>query len=523
MSSILRTRADIDSSRAIGKLDLLRNPAFLPPRVGTLDRTLLTLALLSATLLRVIGLNSVGLNSDEAVYAAQSASLAGNPNFTPLFPVVRAHPLLLQVLMSPLYHAGRPDTVGRYVTAAFGVATVALVYVLGAVMFERRVGAVGALVLAIMPYHVMISRQILLDGPMAFFATAALTCLAVFARTHRGYWMVAAGGCLGLAALSKETAIILVGSVFVFMCLVNRLWRPIRFVVAGAVLALGMAFSYPMLTSLAGGSRSGQSYLLWQLTRTPNHSFAFYLVVVGGSMGFALLAAAAVGLWPRISGRVISWRETLLLSWVAVPVLFFQVWPVKGYSYLTLAAPVAALLAARTLCPPPDASVSRRRRLVAGLAAAACLVTLAVPAVRNIASPATSGLAGAGGLPGGRQTGQWVATNIPHGAQLMTIGPTMANVIQYYSGRRCDALSVSPNPLHRNPSYRPIINADLALREGLYQYVVWDTYSAHRSVMFGTRAQQLISRFHGQAIHVERGTFLGKADQPLIVIYKVSP
>ena len=493
---------------------------------------LFAVALLVGALLRVLGLGGVGLNSDEAVYASQSASLAGNPNFTGLFPVVRAHPLLTQVLMSPLYQAGRPDTVGRYVAALFGLATVVLVYVLGRILFDRRVGAVAALLLAVMPYHVTISRQILLDGPMAFFATAALVCLAAYARlrlgspraaTHSGYWLLATGGCLGLAALTKETAIVLIGSVFVFLSLVNRLWRPFRFVLGGAVVALGLAFSYPVLTSLAGGSRSGQSYLLWQLTRRPNHSFGFYLVSVGGAMGFALLAVAAVGLWPRVSGRVISWRETLLLSWVAVPVLFFEVWPVKGFSYLTLVAPVAALLAARAVCPQPHTVISRRRRVATGLAAAVCVVSLTVPSVLNIASPATSGLAGAGGLPGGRQAGRWVLSHIPRGAQLMTIGPTMANVIQYYSGRRCDALSVSPNPLHRNPSYRPIVNADLALRLGTYQYIVWDTYSAHRSVTFGARDRELIRHFHGQPVYVRRGSFLGKANQPLIKIFKVSP
>jgi hypothetical protein len=105
----------------------------------------------------------------------------------------------------------------------------------------------------------------------------------------------------------------------------------------------------------------------------------------------------------------------------------------------------------------------------------------------------------------------------------MTIGPSMANLIQYYSGRRSDGLSVSPNPLHRNPTYHAIVNADALLKAGDYQYIVWDAYSQSRSPMFGDRAKVLVDRFNGHVVHVERGTFRGKSDQPLVVVYGVTP
>ena len=497
---------------------------FALARRWTGQRVLLAAAFGIATVLRFVGLNAVGLNSDEAVYAAQSASLAGNAHFSGLFPIVRAHPLLLQVLMSPLYRSGVPDTAGRYVTAGFGVATVALVYVLGRVLYDGRTGAVAAFLLAVMPYHVVVSRQIMLDGPMTFFATATLTCLAITARDHDRRWLVATGACLGLAAVSKETAIILLGGGFVFLCLHSHLTRPVRALIASVALALSIAWSYPLLTAVAGGASKGQSYLLWQLTRKPNHDFGFYAVEVGGAMGFVLLAVGASGLASRrISGRSFTWRETLLLSWALVPLLFFQVWPVKGFTYLLPLAPVVAVLGARTLCPPDGRERVPWRRWATGLAAVACVATLAVPSIERVASPETSGLAGAGGLPGGREVGRWVAGHVPAGAQLITIGPSMANVIQYYSGYPCDGLSVSPNPLHRNPTYHPIINADAELRSGVYQYVVWDAYSAARSATFGDRIRQLAKRFHGQVVHVQRGTFSGKPNQDLIVIYKVTP
>ncbi|MGZ6793743.1 MAG: ArnT family glycosyltransferase, partial [Mycobacteriales bacterium] len=443
----------------------------------------------------------------------------GNPHFSGLFPVVRAHPLLLQVLMSPLYAHGVHDTVGRYVAGLFGVATVGLVFVLGRVLWDRRAGALAALLLAVMPYHVLVTRQVLLDGPMTFFSTAALTCLALAVRTDRGRWVVAAGGCVGLAALSKETGVVLLAGGFLFLSLTDRLRRPLGHLLGGGALALGLAYTYPLVTALAGGGRSGQSYLVYQLTRPPNHGSGFYLRSFA-AMGTAAVVVGAGGLLlPRLARRGLGWQETLLLSWAAAPLVFFEVWPVKGFSYLLPLAPVVALLAARALTPADGLAAGRLRPVLAG----ALALSLALPAAAGVTSPATSGLAGAGGLPGGRETGRWVAAHVPAGDQLMTIGPSMANLVMFYSGRRSDGLSVSPNPLHRNPSYRPIVNPAGALRAGAYQYVVWDAWSAARSPRFAARAVSLAERFHGRVVHVERGTLRGRPGQRLVVVYQVSP
>ncbi len=485
------------------------------------DVGLLGFALLVGGLLRLVELGRVGLNSDEAVYAGQAASLAGNPSFTDNFPVVRAHPLLFQLIASPFYRGGIPDVPGRYVSAVLGTATVALVFVVGQQLYGARTGAVAALLLAVTPYHVVVTRQQLLDGPMTFFATAALACVAVMGRTGRGRWLVAAGGCLGLAALTKETAVILVAAVFAFLSLCPQFWRPFRHVVAGGVLALTLVVTYPVVTSLAGGAGHGQSYLLWQLTRGPNHDVAFYFTAVAGSMGWLLIATALTGLLVLRDSS--SWRETLLLSWVAVPLLFFEVWPVKGFSYLLVVLPAVAVLAARALArlldrPPRSAASRSAGVLVAGVV----LASLAVPAASGVLAPASSGLAGAGGTPGGREAGRWIADHVPDGAEFLTIGPSMANIVQYYSGRPADGLSVSPSPAHRNPSYRPVPNPDAAVRYGEYRFLVWDAYSAQRSPHFAAKQLALIRRYHGVVVHTETARFDG-ATQPVIVVYEVHP
>lgn len=491
-------------------------------RDRAIDLGVLALAVVVGTVLRVVELGAVGLNSDEAVYAGQSASLVGNPHFTDNFPVIRAHPLLFQLIVSPLYRTGIPELPGRYVNAFFGVGTIVLVFQLGRLLYGRRVGALAALLLAVMPYHVIITRQVLLDGPMTFFATAALVCLAALGRTGQSRWLVAAGSCLGLASLTKETALILSVSAFVFLSLVPRFWRPVRYLVAGSAATLALALTYPVVTAVSGGGRSGQSYLLWQLSRRPNHDFLFYVTVVPAAMGVLLLASAAVGL--VVLRHRSSWPEVLLLAWIVVPFVFFEVWPVKGFPYLMLLVPAVAVLAARTVVALVD--LEPRTLLTVGggvVASTAVVLSMLVPSVRAILEPSSSGLAGAGGSPGGREAGLWVEAHLPEGARLMTLGPSMGNVLQYYSGRRADGLSVSPNPLHRNPSYLPIPNPDAALRSGDYQYVVWDAYSAKRSPTFAAKELTLIRKYGGRAVHTELAAFDGKAIQPVVVIYEVQP
>jgi asparagine N-glycosylation enzyme membrane subunit Stt3 len=485
------------------------------------DRIVLAAALISGSLLRFVDLGGVGLNSDEAVYAGQAASLAGNPHFTGLFPVIRAHPLVFQVLISPFYGSGTPDVAGRYVSALFGVGTIILVYLLGRTLYGRRAGVIAAVLLAVMPYHVVVSRQILLDGPMTFFATAALLCIALFVRSDDRAWLILAGASIGVAALTKETAIILVGSVFVFLSLTSSFWRPLRHVIGAGALAVGLALTYPLVTVLSGGSRNGQSYLTWQLTRQPNHSITFYLTEVPVAIGVLALVAAVLAVILR--RRDEAWREVLLVAWVAVPFVFFEVWPVKGFPYLLVTTPAIALLAASVLSRLLRGQPERWRRAAGASAVAICVMSMLVPAIGGVVDPASSGLAGAGGIPGGRQAGQWIAAHVPSGSQLMTIGPSMANILEYYSGHRSDGLSVSPNPAHRNPSYAAIPNPSNALRTGIYQYVVWDAYSAQRSPTFAAKVLALVRRYDGRVVHTELASFKGKPAQPVIVIYQVAP
>jgi hypothetical protein len=164
------------------------------------------------------------------------------------------------------------------------------------------------------------------------------------------------------------------------------------------------------------------------------------------------------------------------------------------------------------------------RAVMVGLVVA----SLVVPSWTAInAANSSTFLAGSGGVPGGRESGLWLRDHSPDGSQVLAIGPSMANILEFYGRRRAFRLSVSPNPLHRNPAYDPIVNPDLALRNGDIQYIAWDSFSASRSDFFSRKLLSYVRRYNGHVVHSETVSTLtadGRlVDQPVIVIYEVRP
>ena len=504
---------------AAERLALATRPARAPTRAYL---AYLALILALAAVLRVWQLNSTGFNSDEAVYAGQAAAIAGHPELGELFPIFRAHPLLVQTVLSVGFQLHLAEGFERLTVATVGVATVYLVYELGRLLYGRPAGLIAALLMALMPYHVVVTRQVLLDGPMTFFATLTVLLLARFVLSGRSGWLYCAGAAMGLTFLSKETSIVLLGAIYAFLALTPELRVRLRdLAVSLGVMALVIA-PFPLSLMLAGRTGTGESYLTWQLLRRPNHDWLFYPTTVPEAIGPLLLLAAVVGLW--LLRREASWRETLLVSWIAVPVVFFWLWPVKGFQYLLPVAPALAVLAARALyrLPMPTA------RGLTSLGVAIVALSLLIPTWKRVqgARPDTF-LAGSGGLPGGRETGQWIDANVPEGSTFMTIGPSMANLVQYYGRRKAYGLSVSPNPLNRNPSYEALTNPDRAIRDSELQYVVWDTFSAGRSASFSKKLLSYVDRYDGRVAHTEvlpAKTALGESsDRPAIVVFAVRP
>jgi hypothetical protein len=365
----------------------------------------------------------------------------------------------------------------------------------------------------------------LLDGPEVFFATLALYALAKYRISGDARWLVALGGALGLAFLTKETVLVMLGAVFVYFAFDAAVRLKRRVVIGSAALFVALAFVYPLATAFGGASKSGKSFFLWQLLRKPNHGYCFYFQTVLFDIGVVVIVVAVCALYALRSQR--SWRETMLLSWIVVPFVFFEVWPTKGYQYLLLIAAPVAIVAARGLVYLPTSgefTLGGVRLPVARVTAVVFVVvasSLLIPSWLAInAAPGSSSLAGAGGLPAGRETGRWIGNHLPPDIQMLAIGPSMANVLEFYGDRKVWGLSVSTDPRQRNPVYQPVKNPDLAIREGSIQYVVWDAFSADRSKRSSDRLLAYVRKYGGRLIH--EATIPGHSG-PVIRIYEEQP
>jgi hypothetical protein len=159
---------------------------------------------------------------------------------------------------------------------------------------------------------------------------------------------------------------------------------------------------------------------------------------------------------------------------------------------------------------------------------AVTFASIGVASVEAVSTTSMSGsLAGTGGMPGGRDAGLWIRENVPMGGAFLTTGPTMANIVEYYGQRRAYGLSVSPNPLRRNPAYDPIVNPDRALQLNQIQYIATDVWSAQRSPYFDGKVRSYVSRYHGTLVYQQSADVRDSAghvsSQVVIQIYEVRP
>ncbi len=476
--------------------------------------------------IRMVGLNQIGFNTDEAVYAGQAAGIMNNLDLKPFFPVFRAHPLLFQFVLALTYSfTGISDYAGRVVSVVVGSLTVAATFVLGRTLYGVKTGLLAALFMALMPYHIVVTRQVLLDGLMTLCSTFTLCALAQHAMTHSTRWLYAAGLLMGLTFLAKETGIILIAAVYLFLALSPSIEVRLKDIIIALLLCLAMIAIFPLVISLAGVARTGQNYFIWQLLRRPNHGWEFYVATVAPTIGVMLILSAIAGLASRWKRR--TWRETLLVAWIIVPVVFFQLWSVKGFQYLLPTAPALAVLSATTFIALIDKAgeclgIGRLHFSCRGLGWAGAIIvalSLAAPSAYVVfAAPNTRGLAGTGGLPGGRETGLWFKQNTLKDSQVLAVGPSIANLIQFYGHRKTHMLSISINPLERNPAYDPVLNPDLELRNGEIHYIVWDAYSASRSHFFSDKLLKYVNRYNGRRVHTEY-----VEGKETIIVYEVHP
>ena len=482
-----------------------------------------------ACTVRYWDLNQIGFNNDEAVYSGQAATLAGYEEFSKHFSIYRAHPLALQFFVSIVFGiAGISDAVARLVPTTFGVMTVIVTYFIGKTLYGWKAGIVAASVLALLPYHVIMTRQVMVDVPFSFFFTLTLYFIVKYVRTNNRIWVYAIGASAGLSFLSKEVGVLALIVSVIYMLSTKRLGaKNIAILLASFVLAIS-----PQLLLILTREEAQQAlslYTVWQLARIPNQPITFYPEIISQNvLGYVLSALVLLSVVYALKTRSLGrFPASLLIIWVSVPFVFYMLSPLKGFYFLVPLVPACVLLGTSFLF---SGWMKRIPNYTIIPYVFIPIIVLSTGYTSDYFFPqgeVTKILAGSGGMPHMREAALWIKENVPEDSVFVTIHNSMANIIKFYSNQ--DAMAMSVNPDRHNPSYTPLQNIDLMVATDKIQYFVYDVYQAEMSPYLQEKSDEMVNyvnKYNAVPIHMEYENYRtdnGRTiTKPAVIIYAIN-
>jgi Dolichyl-phosphate-mannose-protein mannosyltransferase len=277
----------------------------------------------------------------------------------------------------------------RAVVAAFGVASVGLVYVLGVRLAGSATGLAAALVLAVSPVEVQTAHMVRPDVALEAFALAALLAMTRVGGRSRDDLL--AGAWMGAAAAVKFTGGLLVPSYLARRLTTPGLrWRGVA--LAGGAAALAFALCSPhTILDLRGGLHGLATQVGYHYDVRPRGEQAFpamaftYGLLLVRALGAVALALAAAGV--LLARR--EWRRWL-------PVWLFPLTVVVVFSTAEVhhARFVVPVLGAIALCAGEAARrIGGRWAWAVAVLAALGPLEASVDYVSGIRQPSTRDLA----------------------------------------------------------------------------------------------------------------------------------
>lgn len=467
--------------------------------------------LLLGLVLRTWGLLPAFLYGDEAEYAAVARSLAEDPRalqYPPLegfgaVPFVSQPPFLLYVFAFFILVTGSEVAGPLVASALMGTATIAVVYALGFLVRDRWLGGVAAGFLAVLPFHVAVSRSAQLDAGFTFLFTLSLLLFLLWLRRPTLGAALATGGAVAATALAKLPGILVLVPMLVVLATraledrkaarsepdpqqrqaaTDRLrrtgWHALAAGLPVAALTLGYLFHLWLLHATADlaakvGWNAGrvQGTSSTNIPRDWDWYFTDPQVGLLEQWGFALAGLALVG-WVMalrdLRDPQRRWLMLTLVVWPAVVLCFLIASQRKEWFYALPLSPAGVLLATW-----PVHAAARKAWLsshplpgqpwwrtpgavlaVVGLASVAAFAPLHFSLERRIGGQDYGA--------GVREAADWIAGEDPAAAQ---IGTTLGRFsLHFYNGQ---------------PTYHYYVNhtwLDGEVEAGRLRYVVVDPY-----------------------------------------------
>lgn len=129
-------------------------------------------------------------------------------------------------------------TAGRLMGAALGALAVLLLYLVARRIWGRRIALVAASLAAVFPPFVLLSRDLLSESLFIVLVLGAILCVLDFRRSGGMLrWAVAAGLLCGLAALTRNTGVVLAAVIALGVWTGRPRWSARSLAAPAAVLA----------------------------------------------------------------------------------------------------------------------------------------------------------------------------------------------------------------------------------------------------------------------------------------------
>ena len=422
-----------------------------------------------AFLVRFYSIGEIGFNNDEAIYSGQAASLAGFEEFQKHFSIFRAHPLLTQFFISLSFLIfGINETTARIIPVIFGSLTSVLVYYITKLIYNQKLGILASIIISLLPYHIIITKQVLVDVPLSFFFSLVLLLFLVLNKKNNNRFLVfLIGSSAGLCFISKEIGILTIPLSIISFIIIKQ-------INIKNILIFFFAFSlfsspyWLSIITIDEARISLISYLEWQSSRPSNHDILYYFDIVSKDLlGYGLSGLFSISLVYLLIRRQYLCKNLALLSlWLFIPFIFYQILSIKGYHFLISIIPLF-LIFSLLILNTNILNKFRGKKIIAIIMIPIIIGTNNIFISEVILSQKYYPTLGSETAEVMKYTSLWIKDNTLDNSTVLTIYTHMANILKFYSHR--DAISLQSN---NNPAYDQIDNADLLILSGKINYLV---------------------------------------------------
>jgi len=164
----------------------------------------LIIILIGGVFLRTLFIDTSYAFWDEAVYLENAKLFAfGESNYNEL----DYRPPLVSFLISPLFNLNNSELYIRSFMVLLNSLTIVAIYFFIKELYGKKCALIGALFLAILPFHIIYSQYVMTDSLLALFITILLLFMIKFKKEKSVKYLVYVGIFSALAFMTKFTAI----------------------------------------------------------------------------------------------------------------------------------------------------------------------------------------------------------------------------------------------------------------------------------------------------------------------------